>query len=569
MPLPPGPVFLLKELLWFSSRVVLAYVSFTVLDLPLSRAGNVILSLVIQPVVMVLEQLWDDFKMKRDAAARGAIVVPGVRQGSLSIVKDILKSFKLGYMGDVFHNWEQTYGSVYTIKIFSERRMITSEPIHMKAILATQFNEFVKGPLLFSQWNSLLGAGVFNADGDMWKFHRNMTRPFFSKDRIRDFEIFDHHALETIRLMKNRLAEGHPVEFQDAIARFTLDSATEFLFGKSVRSLDAGLPYPKSSGIANPTSFTNHPSNSFVSAFMKGQELTARRTRQGTTWPLQEFWNDEVADQRAVVNEFIEPILADVHQREKKEDGSECLLEDLVKYTQDNQVILDELVNILVAGRDTTAGLLTLAIYVLTQRPDIIQRLREEILKHVGPSSSPSYEDIKEMKYLRAFLNETLRLYPVVPFDARTSTAATTIPNPVAGGPPIFVPANTKVLYSVFLIHRREDLWGPDAHEFDPDRFIDERLHKYLAPNPFIFLPFNAGPRICLGQQFAYNEASFFLVRLLQSFSSFTFTEEAMQEGDRPPKEWFGAKGTQGRDKIVLQSHLTMNVKGGVWVKMK
>lgn len=58
-----------------------------------------------------------------------------------------------------------------------------------------------------------------------------------------------------------------------------------------------------------------------------------------------------------------------------------------------------------------------------------------------------------------------------------------------------------RILYSVFLMHRREDLWGPDALQFDPDRFIDGRLQKYLTPNPFIFLPFNAGPRICLGQQ--------------------------------------------------------------------
>ena len=55
--------------------------------------------------------------------------------------------------------------------------------------------------------------------------------------------------------------------------------------------------------------------------------------------------------------------------------------------------------------------------------------------------------------------------------------------------------------YSVFFMHRRKDLWGPDAEEFDPDRFLDERVKTYLTPNPFIFLPFNAGPRICLGQQ--------------------------------------------------------------------
>ena len=92
------------------------------------------------------------------------------------------------------------------------------------------------------------------------------------------------------------------------------------------------------------------------------------------------------------------------------------------------------------------------------------------------------------------------------------------------GQPDLYIPPRTRCLYSVLLMHRRKDLWGPDgascvslmliystpwysrcgtstALSFDPERFIDERVQKYLVPNPFIFLPFNAGPRICLGQQ--------------------------------------------------------------------
>ncbi|THU87471.1 cytochrome P450 [Dendrothele bispora CBS 962.96] len=65
-------------------------------------------------------------------------------------------------------------------------------------------------------------------------------------------------------------------------------------------------------------------------------------------------------------------------------------------------------------------------------------------------------------------------------------------------------------------LHRSPDLWGSTSLEFDPDRFLDSRVHEYLTPNPFIFLLFNIGPRICLGQQLAYSKASFFLVRLLQ-----------------------------------------------------
>ena len=80
----------------------------------------------------------------------------------------------------------------------------------------------------------------------------------------------------------------------------------------------------------------------------------------------------------------------------------------------DRDIIHDETVNILLAGRDTTASALTFAIYRLAEHPDILQRLRQEILDVVGSSRRPSYEDIRNMKYLRAVINETLRLYPPV-----------------------------------------------------------------------------------------------------------------------------------------------------------
>jgi len=113
-------------------------------------------------------------------------------------------------------------------------------------------------------------------------------------------------------------------------------------------------------------------------------------------------------------------------------------------------------------------------------------------------------------------------------------------------------------------------LWGPDALEFDPDRFLDSRLHQYLTPNPFIFVPFNAGPRICLGQQFAYNEASYYLIRLLQTFSSFSLAMDAQPAEGTPPASWVKSSGTtKGRDKIMFGLHLTMYAKAGMWVRME
>lgn len=180
-----------------------------------------------------------------------------------------------------------------------------------------------------------------------------------------------------------------------------------------------------------------------------------------------------------------------------------------------------------------------------------------------------------------------------------------------------YIPPRTRCVYSVLIMQRRKDLWGPDgtssisccllfvtsktnsrsnlscvtiAMKFDPDRFLDERVQKYLILNPFIFLPFNAGPRICLGQQvrrrlspskpatahplcaasrrrddarcqFAYNEVSFMLVRLLQCFSTVKLCQEAHPAAMPPPGAAFSPYAVDGRERVWMRSHLTAYAK--------
>ncbi|KAF8221855.1 hypothetical protein L208DRAFT_643690 [Tricholoma matsutake] len=173
-----------------------------------------------------------------------------------------------------------------------------------------------------------------------------MTRPFFNRERITDFDIFDRHANDAIAQVMDRLTTGHPVDFQDVVSRFTLDSATEFLFGNDIRTLSAGLPYPPS---ISPNTFANHPSNLFASAFVAGQISSVRRTVFGSSWPLDEFWKNEVIPHRKVVDEFIEPVLMEAlskraremrvesklsADREKADTEEETLLSHLLDQTQ-------------------------------------------------------------------------------------------------------------------------------------------------------------------------------------------------------------------------------------------
>jgi len=102
----------------------------------------------------------------------------------------------------------------------------------------------------------------------------------------------------------------------------------------------------------------------------------------------------------------------------------------------------------------------------------------------------------------------------------------------------------------------------------DPVRFLDERVKKYLVPNPFMFLPFNAGPRICLGQQFTYNEASTMIARIVRTFKSIALEMDSNPEA-KPPVTWATASGRKAVEKVWVKSHITLYAKGRVWVEME
>lgn len=158
---------------------------------------------------------------------------------------------------------------------------------------------------------SFLGTGVFASDGAMWKFHRSITRPFFSKERITDFEIFTRHADHAIALLKRiTLERGEAADIQDMTGRFTLDSATEFLFGNNVRSLEAPLPVPRDRAVPSaPEPVVNNANNAFSDALASAQHSAVFRVRLGPVWPLLEMFGDRCRDAMQVLYGYIDPIV--------------------------------------------------------------------------------------------------------------------------------------------------------------------------------------------------------------------------------------------------------------------
>jgi len=166
------------------------------------------------------------------------------------------------------------------------------------------------------------------------RFHRSMTRPFFSKDRISDFELFNRHVDHVIAKMKERFKDGIPVDVQDVLSRFTMDTATEFLFGQDVKTLSGDLPYPSTYKKSSPRT---HPSDQFALAFNRAQENTFPRGFYGKLWPLVDFWEDTVATDTKITWKFFDPLIQAALEKKKAAKG-------VYEVNRDDGTLLDHLV---------------------------------------------------------------------------------------------------------------------------------------------------------------------------------------------------------------------------------
>ncbi|TDL14036.1 cytochrome P450, partial [Rickenella mellea] len=322
--LPPGILFILGGIarLTILAGTIFVPVHFlqNLFGITLPTYASILAVILGVPLVLAANILRLSLVERRDAVSRGAVRVPRVRgkwPGCFDLLLHLKKNFDNGYPGEAFLDIIKQYGPIFNIRVLWINQLFTTQPEHIKAILATDFNSFEKGKRFHIIMESVLGTGVFNSDGEMWKFHRSMTRPFFSREKITHFDIFDRHADEAITLMKQRLRAGYAIDFQDVMSRFTLDSATEFLFNKCVHSLSAGLPNPYSSpSPTSPPSPTSDADN-FAWAFNEAQRATAQRARIGLTWPLWEMWGDATRGPMRVVNAYLEPILREGIERQR------------------------------------------------------------------------------------------------------------------------------------------------------------------------------------------------------------------------------------------------------------
>ncbi|KAK8093931.1 hypothetical protein PG997_000616 [Apiospora hydei] len=385
----------------------------------------------------------------------------------------------------------------------------TCEPKNIQAILATQFHSFGVGIDRYNNFKPLMGHGIFTSDGAKWEQARALVRPNFVRDQVADLESFEVHFQNMLaKLPKDGTT---PVNLKELFQCMTLDSTSEMLFGESLNTLT--------------NTDSQVASAQFAAAFKLSQGELARRCRLGrlADWNISKEFLDACAVTQRFVDDYVAKAmrLRDEKQRPSydadetaagnRKPGRYIFLEELAMVVDDPIAVRDHLLNVLIPARDSTSTLLAATIFAAAKDERVLRKLQDEVRDLDGVH--PSFETLKNMKYLKWVMNETLRLWPIVPLNGRQATQDVTLP--VGGGPdgqsPIFVKKGQNVGFSTYAMHRRKDIWGPDADEFVPERWADKR------PG-WEYLPFNGGPRICIGQQLALTEAGYTIVRLLQVF---------------------------------------------------
>lgn len=288
-----------------------------------------------------------------------------------------------------------------------------------------------------------------------------MIRPSFSREQVADLDKFETHMQELLELIPE---DGSTVDLQALFHRYTLDSSTDFLFGRSIGSLAPGQSekdamFARNLEIAQGDAVNRARTGPAYHILPHGDATEAIRLLRDAV--------DEFVDEAV---EYTEKAIPDSPGQKKKRY---IFSHEIAQQTKDRTRIKNECLSVLFAGRDTTASLLSDLWFLLARDPGVWEKLQAEIDELQG--ELPTYERLRDMKYLKHCVSETLRLLPPVPLIPKSAIRDTILP--LGGGPdgksPIFVPKGMYVLYHIWTLHRQKSVYGEDANEFRPERWAD------------------------------------------------------------------------------------------------
>nr|XP_009784851.1 PREDICTED: cytochrome P450 97B2, chloroplastic isoform X2 [Nicotiana sylvestris] len=496
----------------------------------------------------------------------GSIGSMPIAEGAVSDLFDRPLFFSL-------YDWFIKYGSVYKLAFGPKAFVVVSDPIVARYILRENAFSYDKG-VLAEILEPIMGKGLIPADLDTWKQRRRVIAPGFHSSYLEAMarlftDCADRTVLKFDKLLEQEESRGGKAIELDLEAEFS--NLALDIIGLGVFNYDFGSITKESPVIqaVYGTLFEAEHRSTFYIPYWKiplARWLVPRQRK---------FQND-----LKVINDCLDGLIqnaketreeAEVEKLQQRDylnlkDASLLrFLVDMRGVDVDDRQLRDDLMTMLIAGHETTAAVLTWAVFLLAQHPVKMKKAQSEIDAVLGQGRT-TFEFLKKLEYLRLIVVESLRLYPQPPLLIRRSLKSDKLPGGYNGDKDGYeIPAGTDVFLSVYNLHRSPYLWDK-PNEFEPERFLvpkessiegwagfdPSRSPGALYPNEiisdFAFLPFGGGPRKCVGDQFALMESTIALAMLLQKFD-------------------VELRGSP--ESVELVTGATIHTKTGLWCKLK
>ncbi|GAA5961940.1 hypothetical protein JCM21900_001155 [Sporobolomyces salmonicolor] len=438
------------------------------------------------------------------------------------------------------------------------RLVSLTRPEHLEWIQKTNFSQFQKGPDLPWNMGQILGEGIFTTDGHAWSVQRKASSRIFNNHAFRGIiaSSISKSLDELVGVIADFSNKRDEIALSDLFFRFTLDSFCCMAFGTDPGALKATL---KDEQVP------------FASAFDYAQLIMSRRFTN-PIWPITERLNGTHSLMKKAAKTIDEYAFGLIDQREKElaakasgsesgngEENREDLLSLYMEIKDDSgkgltrKALRDATLSLLLAGRDTTAQALAWTVFHLLSQPHHIAVIVEEAERVTNVRRELEYGRLKDMHYTTAVFMEGLRLHPSVPANVWEAIEDNQIPN----GPRI--QKGDKVTWCDWAMARDPAVWGPDAGEFKPQRWLDSegKFHKQSQWKAHMF---NGGNRLCLGQTLATFEGVSVLARLFASFD-LSFASDYLATTPMVKTEWCGSETPLYANSLTLPMAQPLRVK--------
>jgi len=339
---------------------------------------------------------------------------------------------------------------------------------------------------------------VVMVNGETWKNQRHTINPLFG-----NLSIFKDPMVNKSYELLDKIEENVDISYAigDDLQKMTLDVLGVCLLGEDFKFLQGGNEGPLKWYNNIMKSSTNHP-------LLLSPSLSMIPSKVKT----------QIKDDIKKFNDYLKNKIAETQANPNNDKNLFNFLVEAIKEKSFNYgEVRDNLITFFVAGHETTSASLLFCLYFLAKYPEIQAKLREEIIK-VLPNNEINFDAVKDINYLTNFIHETLRICPPASYlVGRVALQDTEVDGWV-------LPKGFQLVINIWLMHHDINAWGEDVEVFNPDRF------QNLTPlQKRCFMPFGAGPRICLGNQFSMTEQKLFLVAMLKKFSIIA-TEDSQLE---------------------------------------